>query len=126
MAKRKRSPVPTATAPASLDFIGSLSDDCLWLVVKEVAKFKRAKWGDPKPLKQLSIVNKRFRQLSIPFLFKSDELALSRPKANLIQHLKALTRASFITSKLLYVTHSCLDLAIFDSIQCLRSEDAPD
>ncbi|EXJ80514.1 hypothetical protein A1O1_08659 [Capronia coronata CBS 617.96] len=102
MAKAKRSAAVTATTPPLLNFIDRLSDDCLWLIIKKVAKLKAPTWGAPTPIKQFSAVDKRTRQLSLPFVFQSDKLRWYYESAtDLHRHVQTLRQAhSIVTANL--------------------------
>ena len=78
-----------------------LSDDCIYLIVKELSSLEPTGWGEPKPIKPLSLVNKRFRQLCISFLFNSVKIKHRGYENKVGQFLKDLRNAPFVTNKLM-------------------------
>ena len=85
------------------NFFERLSDDWQWLIAKEVATFRRPRYDEPKPIKQLSLVNKRIRHLCVPIIFDFDKLRIDEEEYQLTGHMRAMVKAPFVASKLVYV-----------------------
>ncbi|KAK5461088.1 hypothetical protein LTS15_003151 [Exophiala xenobiotica] len=97
----------TRSRPSHPAPIHRLSDDCLWLIVKQVKQVSRMTtpswswgWQERTPLKCLSRVDKRFRQLCFPLLFNFDKLNLA-DSADFTPHMQALARAPYVASRLI-------------------------
>ena len=82
-----------------------LNNDCISLVVKEVADpghtYNRFLRGSRLGLKPLSLVNKRLRQLCQPLLFNFKRLDLGYRKSPSTQLFNDLVRATFVSGSLL-------------------------
>ncbi|KAK5341337.1 hypothetical protein LTR98_002129 [Exophiala xenobiotica] len=101
MAQQQHFTRSTPPHPAS---IHQLSDDCLWLIVKQVSRMTEPSWSSEwqqrTPLNSLSRVDKRFRQLCFPLLFNFDKLNLEG-YADFIPHMQALARTPYVASRLI-------------------------
>ncbi len=76
-----------------------LPDDCLSLIIGEVAKLEGEGWRDPKNVKNLSLVSKHLRQLSLPVLFNGfDKLNLNKHSRPTPETFGALSKAPIAVS----------------------------
>ncbi|KAJ9605852.1 hypothetical protein H2200_009701 [Cladophialophora chaetospira] len=80
-----------------------LPNDCILLIVKEVAKLPKQGWNEPLPVKKLSVVNKRLRQLCIPLIFHSNKTSLYNYHLSIVQTFEVASNAPSVMSRLFAV-----------------------
>lgn len=87
--------IPTMDDPK--DFIFRLPNECLLTIVKEVAFYDQP-YGYLSTIKQLSLVNKLFHAMCLPFLFPAVKVLGS--KDSLQQQMTTIVRAPYVVSRL--------------------------
>lgn len=74
-----------------------LPNECLWLIVKHAACYDQP-YGYVPIIKQLSLVNKLFREMCLPFLFTAVKVLGS--KDSLPSQMTTIMRTPYIVSRL--------------------------
>ena len=98
MATEQSDTMVSDSVPKTITF-EDLSNDCILLILDEAAKMRGEGYKRPENMRNLSLVNKRLRQLCIPRLFNRDKLSLSRSRSMDLKTFQTLSAAQFVVSK---------------------------